>query len=166
MTRIALALIVTAAGITTVVHRHHRTPAPAASAQLASVLPLRASRSRERQPLPGVKPQPSRGKARQHPLPIPRQRDLRLVSGLSDVTMYCSTGNRNAAGRWPRIGDVAVIDRAIKFGTRLLIAGRTYIVEDWIGSGSQFDIFGGDDEGCEQRALAFGRQRLHVEVER
>ena len=76
--------------------------------------------------------------------------------------MYCATGSRNAAGLWPQLGDVAVIDRSIRFGTRLLIAGREYVVRDWIGSGSQFDIFGGDDAGCEQRALTFGRRHLRV----
>lgn len=86
-------------------------------------------------------------------------------SVLADVTEYCATGSRNAAGRWPRIGDVAVLDRHIPFGTRVLIDGRTFVVRDWIGSGSDFDIYGGSDSGCERRALVFGRRRLRVVVE-
>lgn len=80
-----------------------------------------------------------------------------------DVTAYCATGDRNAAGLWPRIGDVAVLDRSIPFGTRLRIAGRTFTVRDWIGHGSQVDIYMGAGAACEVAANRWGRQRLLVE---
>lgn len=165
MTRLAMALLVTVAGVTAATHHQAHRRLTSQNDVLASVVPLRASRAQERQPLPPVNRAVSPRKARHDPRGVRGARPAG-VSGLSDVTMYCPTGNRNAAGRWPRIGDVAVLDRRIRFGTRLLIAGRRYVVEDWIGSGSQFDIFGGDNAGCESRALAFGRQHLRVEVVR
>jgi hypothetical protein len=164
MTRLALAVVVATAGITATVTHHHRRPVVASEQRPE---PLRASRAQERQPLPGVNARMTSEGATPHPRRAPVRRGPSRPapgSGLSDVTMYCATGNRNAAGRWPRLGDVAVFDRSIRFGTRLLIAGRRYLVEDWIGSGSQFDIFGGDDDGCEHRALTFGRQHLLVQV--
>lgn len=78
--------------------------------------------------------------------------------------MYCWTGSRNAAGRWPQIGDVAVLDRSIPFGTVVHIAGLgDYRVEDWVGYGTDFDIYGGAGD-CESRASNFGRQHLRVTV--
>ena len=78
--------------------------------------------------------------------------------------MYCWTGNRNAAGRWPQIGDVAVLDRSIPFGTLVHIAGHgDYRVEDWVGWDTDFDIYGGAGD-CESRASHFGRQHLRVTV--
>lgn len=57
---------------------------------------------------------------------------------------------------------VAVLDRGIPFGTRVRIEGMgTYVVEDWIGHGSQFDIYDGR-AGCEARAANFGRQHRQV----
>jgi len=135
--------------------RHGTASAP------ASVTPLnRASRSEARPSLPVAHHAPKPKRHRQRPR-------LQAVETLyADTTMYCATGNRNAAGRWPQLGDVAVLDRSIPFGTRVNIAGNVYRVEDWIGSGSRFDIFGGDDEGCEQRALNYGRRHLRVVVDR
>lgn len=80
--------------------------------------------------------------------------------------MYCSTGNRNAAGRWPQIGDVATLDRSIPFGTRVHIEGMgDYVVEDRVGYGTDFDIYAGGGD-CESRASNFGRHHLRVTVYR
>jgi 3D (Asp-Asp-Asp) domain-containing protein len=85
--------------------------------------------------------------------------------GARDITQYCWTGNRNAAGRWPQLGDVAVLDRSIPFGTVVHIDGLgTYVVRDWIGHGSEFDIYAGRGD-CETRASNFGRQHRDVTVE-
>ena len=156
--RVAAALLVLTAGVTAAAHHHKRPAQSEAPAPTSGTV-----QSVVREPLPGHRP-PVFAVSRQR-----TRRSLRLVHdiGVSDVTMYCSTGNRNAAGRWPRIGDVAVLDRSIPFGTRLRIGPLgTFTVADWIGSGSRFDIFGGDDADCEQRALTFGRHHLDVAVAR
>lgn len=161
MTRVALAIIVTAAaGVVTAVTHHHPQSRRLVLVQSAAPVPVIPAAVRARAT--------SRGE-RRRPLPraVPRPRGTVLARGdgrLADTTMYCSTGNRNAAGRWPKLGDVAVLDRSIPFGTRVLIAGNTYYVEDWIGWGSDFDIYGGNDAGCEQRALNYGRRHLRVVV--
>lgn len=151
--RAFLAFTLAATGVAVAHCKRPATHLPSASAPIASSdLPPHVSRSWGRRPLPA-----------RSASPLPRrQGHLTLVDSYADTTMYCSTGSRNAAGLWPHLGDVAVIDRSIRFGTRLLIAGREYVVRDWIGSGSQFDVFGGDDAGCEQRALTFGRRHLRV----
>lgn len=75
--------------------------------------------------------------------------------------MYCDTGSRTASGVWPEPGMVAVIDRSIPFGTRVAIDGMgTYTVEDWIGHGSEFDIF---THSC-RAADIFGRRHLRVTI--
>ena len=155
----AALLTVTSVGLVTVHHR--KQPHHSSSATVVRLMPGRVSRSDVRRPLPGVeKPR------RRAPVRRPGPRFTPGSGALASVTEYCSTGSRNAAGRRPHLGDVAVADRSIPFGTRVLIGRRTYTVEDWIGWGSRYDIFGGDDPGCEQRALNFGRQHLRVVVER
>lgn len=163
MTRLALAIVVTAAtGVG--IAAHHKRPAPAASAQLASVIPLRASRAQERQPLPGVKAprvvHPGQGASR--PVSVRRARP---ASGgeLLDVTAYCATGHRTASGMWPRIGMAA--GNRWPFGTVLRIAGLgQVVVEDRIGWGSDVDLYYGDGADCASRASEFGRRRLLVTV--
>ena len=150
----ALALVVATAGVTTLVTHHHKRLG-ASSATLAEVIPLRATRSLERTPLPGrsSSPKPTTPRQRAHLATV----DL----GYLDTTAYCPTGSRTASGTWPQVGDVAVLNRSIHFGTRLLIAGNVYTVTDWIGHGSDVDLFF-DGPDCEQRALDYGRRRLHV----
>lgn len=81
---------------------------------------------------------------------------------LHDVTEYCDTGNRTASGKWPQPGMVAVLDRSIPFGTVVRIEGMgTYTVDDWIGHGSDWDIYSGRD-GCETRAADYGRQMRKI----
>ena len=146
MTRLALALVITAAGAAAV-HQLPKRPVVASAPHVGQPtfrdVPTITSRSARRAPLPAA------------PLTRGWQRWL-------DITMYCRTGNRTASGTWPQVGDVAVYDRTIRFGTRLLIAVNVYTVTDWIGHGSDVDIYGGDDAGCEQRALTFGRHHLPV----
>ena len=84
--------------------------------------------------------------------------------GVLDITAYCWTGNRNAAGSWPQQGEVATLSRRIPFGTRIRIAGiGVFVVRDRIGHSSDVDIYMGR-EGCHSRAIAFGRRRLEVVV--
>jgi hypothetical protein len=154
MARICLALIVTAAGAAAV-HQLPKRPAVVSAPRVDRTTrdaPPVASRSFQRRALPTVPPKP----VRQRP----------ALTLTADTTMYCATGNRNAAGLWPQLGDVAVADRSIPFGTRVLINGNVYVVRDWIGWGSDFDLYGGSDAGCEQRALNYGRQHLRVVIER
>lgn len=81
--------------------------------------------------------------------------------GVHDITMYCPTGNTTASGKWPRRGMVATISRSIPFGTRVLIEGLgEYVVEDRIGSGSEFDLF---TPSCGE-ARRFGRKHLRVTI--
>lgn len=80
---------------------------------------------------------------------------------LHDITMYCPTGNTTASGMWPRRGMVATISRSIPFGTRVRIEGLgTFVVEDRIGHGSEFDIF---TPSCSE-ANRFGRQHRRVTI--
>lgn len=80
---------------------------------------------------------------------------------LHDITEYCDTGSTTASGKWPQPGMVAVMDRSIPFGTRVVIDGiGTFVVEDWIGHGSEFDIF---THSC-SAADRFGRQHRAVQV--
>jgi 3D (Asp-Asp-Asp) domain-containing protein len=167
---VALALAATTAASVTAIatHHHKHVTGPRAASALAPVVPLtsRASRAHTREPSPPVKSRTHPGKGA--PMLRVLSRSARPAGGngtLADVTMYCATGNRNAAGRWPELGDVAVMDRSIPFGTRVVIDGNVYTVRDWIGWGSDFDIYGGD-AGCKQRAVNFGRRHLRVVVER
>jgi len=50
----------------------------------------------------------------------------------------------------------------LEFGTQIMILGKTYVVEDRIGSGhpSKLDIFMDDQED----AIKFGNQKLEVEI--
>lgn len=84
-----------------------------------------------------------------------------LVGRLT-VTAYCSTGSRNAAGKWPSVGTAA--GNAWPLGTRLHVAGvGDVVVEDRSAPGAtDVDVFLGDDAGCEARAVAFGRRALLV----
>jgi 3D (Asp-Asp-Asp) domain-containing protein len=140
---------------------------------VASPAPARASRSTHRAPAvpsaiaartadvpPVVAPS---GQPMTHSV-IPT---ITATSGIRhDITEYCWTGDRNAAGLWPQLADVAVLDRSIPFGTSVHIQGLgDYVVRDWIGSGSEYDIYAGRGAACEQRALAFGRQHRAVEVQ-
>jgi hypothetical protein len=84
-----------------------------------------------------------------------------VALGTRNVTQYCWTGNRNSAGRWPALGDVAVLDRGIRFGTRVRISGQVYVVRDWVGHGTDFDIYAGRG-ACESRALSYGRHHTTV----
>src|SRR5689334_13657127 len=104
----------TAASVTTLAaHHKHKTPTPGSA--LASVAPgTETVRSLVREPVPPRHRAPVRV-SRRHTRPA-----LHVVEGVyADTTMYCATGNRNAAGQWPQLGDVAVMDRSIPFGTRV-----------------------------------------------
>ena len=157
MSRAVLALVVTVAGVTSIATHHHKRPVLSAA---PAVLPGTVL---VREPVPPRRPTPVRA-SRRHPRP-----SLRILSGLgeyADTTMYCATGNQNSAGRWPQLGDVAVLNRSIPFGSRVVIDGNVYRVEDWVGHGTDFDIYGGSDPECEQRALDYGRRHLRVVIER
>lgn len=72
--------------------------------------------------------------------------------------MYCS-GTTTASGKRVREGMVATLDRSIPFGTVVQIEGMgSYVVEDRIGHGSEFDIY---TTSC-GKANEFGRHHLLV----
>lgn len=161
--RAILALVVTTVASVTVLSHHHRRPHPVALA-LVPPLPLtvRASRGEPRLPLLPVRTVPSsgaQGATRHHVRP---SRPAGAAAHLLSVTAYCKTGSRTASGTWPQIGDAAVLNRSIPFGTRLQVDGNVVTVRDWVGHGADVDLFFGNDAGCEQRALTFGRKRLRV----
>lgn len=97
------------------------------------------------------------------PRPSARAARSRLLTGVRlDVTMYCWTGNRTSSGVWPQVGMAA--GNRWPFGTRIRVPGRgVVVVTDRIGHGSDLDLYGGR-EGCQERAIRFGRQRLPVQV--
>ena len=69
------------------------------------------------------------------------------------ITCYKATGNLTASGKVPKNGMVATSDRTIPFGTKVIINGQTYSVEDrtaqWVHDekGFTIDIF--MEEGCD-----------------
>lgn len=85
----------------------------------------------------------------------------RVAAGeLHDITMYCDHGTM-ADGQQTHLGVVATIRRDIPFGTTVSIEGLgTYVVEDRIGLGSEFDIW---TSAC-STANDFGRHRLRVQI--
>lgn len=82
------------------------------------------------------------------------------ASQIMNVSAYVATGNPMANGEYPYEGAVASDD--LPFGTRLLIAGREYVVKDRFGGGytDRIDIFMDSYED----AINFGRQYLPVEI--
>jgi 3D (Asp-Asp-Asp) domain-containing protein len=63
---------------------------------------------------------------------------------------------------WPQIGQAA--SNLFPFGQRLRVPGIGVVtITDRVGYGAELDLYFGD-AGCEQRALAFGRRSLLVEV--
>lgn len=163
MSRIALAVLVVAAGSTTVTTQDHATSPEAvvASPPTSREPELRPSRSIRRHPLPAtsyraLRGNPFLGKAR-------RTVGLRDWRGWLSTTMYCATGHRTASGVWPEVGMAA--GNRWPFGTQLDVPGVGVVtITDRIGSGSDLDIFGGNDTGCEARALTWGRRSLLVEA--
>lgn len=172
MSRLAVALTLIAGSITAVLHGDDKPPArplsDASAPEHILVARDRASRDETRPPLRPSKRFRNPAKATPRPVSdhVRRGRPAGVAALNADVTAYCATGSRNAAGRWPQLGDVAVRDRSIPFGTHVLIDGRNFVVEDWIGSGSDFDLYFGAGPDCERRALAFGRRHERVVVER
>lgn len=82
--------------------------------------------------------------------------------GTIRTTEYCWTGNQTADSKWPTIGMVAVLDRGIPFGSLIKVEGMgTYVVDDWIGHGSDIDIYAGR-YGCETQAADYGRRYRQV----
>ena len=86
---------------------------------------------------------------------------------LADVTMYGKTGFPMANGEYPYPGAVATSDRAIPFGTIVLINNKRYVVKDrtakWVHQkfGQTFDIY---SEDSHKEMLRFGRQKKKVIV--
>lgn len=82
---------------------------------------------------------------------------------LLDTTAYCWTGSRTASGVWPVVGMAA--SNLYRFGQRLRVPGIGVVtVTDRSAPGAtDLDIYMGN-EGCEQRAITFGRRALEVVV--
>lgn len=158
MTRLATALVLFAGGLSAVALGDRvdaATVTPAPSFKHRPEL-LEVSRSMRRLALPG---QP-RHASRRSPAHARRFGSRHLLT----VTAYCYTGTRNAAGKWPAVGTAAA--NAFPLGTRLHVHGFGAVtVEDRSAPGAtDVDLYLGSDPGCEQRAVAWGRRRLHVDV--
>lgn len=150
MTRLLLAVLIAATFLCAVLYAHHRntvTGHQGPSDVTVGAAQVVAS--------PVVQP------------PIDRRPHLRRASHpiravTLDTTAYCESGSRTASGVYPQRGMAA--SNLFPFGQRLRVPGIGIVtVTDRIGYGSQLDIYMGGP-GCEQRALAFGRRSLLVEV--
>ena len=79
-----------------------------------------------------------------------------------NVSAYCHSGNRTAAGKWPQVGRAAADH--LPFGSRVTLPdGRVLTVTDRFGGGysNRLDIFMNSEQECWQ----FGRQWLKCKVE-
>lgn len=102
-------------------------------------------------------------------IPLPTQAPEAIIEPVETVevrtTCYLATGNLTASGKVPKEGMVAVSDRTIKFGTEVIIDGKTYIVEDRTNKRFQdfntqtIDIFW---EGSRESCLDYGVQYKNV----
>lgn len=85
----------------------------------------------------------------------------------ASITKYGATGNVMANGEHPHLGAVAVSDRTIPFGTKIIINNKEYIVKDrtakWIHEQKGFtvDIY---SEETHEEMLRFGRQVALIEI--
>lgn len=77
-----------------------------------------------------------------------------------EVTAYTHTGNPTASGEWPYVGGIAM--NRCDIGTRVMIDGLWYVVNDRSGVPDIVDIFMDTYEDC----IAFGRQYKEVWIER
>lgn len=88
------------------------------------------------------------------------------VSKYCTGNKYCRAGNPMANGEWPHQGACATSDYKIKFGTKVIILGKIYVVKDrtakWVHKkyGLTFDIY----EPSLQKCLTFGRKKLKVKL--
>lgn len=82
------------------------------------------------------------------------------------VTKYGPTGSAMANGEQPHVGAVAVSDRAIPLGTKVVIDSVEYVVKDrtakWVHerNGLTVDIY---SEETNEKMLEFGKQRKTVQ---
>lgn len=178
LTALVLGLAISAPLTTLAITGHHSTPKTHTTALVAPVAvapaPLyeeRASRSRPLVTSPPPKalvvPKPLIRKVTSPPARIVRHAQVLVVprsvggsryGGVHDITMYCG-GGTTASGKPVREGMVATLDRSIPFGTVVQIEGMgSYVVEDRIGYGSEFDIY---TSSC-SHARDFGRHHLRV----
>jgi 3D (Asp-Asp-Asp) domain-containing protein len=77
-----------------------------------------------------------------------------------EATAYTHTGNPTASGEWPYVGGVAF--NYAPLGSRIMIDGIWYVVNDRSGASGIVDIFMDTYEEC----MAFGRQYKEVWIER
>ena len=89
-----------------------------------------------------------------------------MLTLMASITQYAATGNRNAAGLWPQVGDVAC-PRSIKLGTKVEIGGKTYTCRDrtarWVEKKfpNTFDIY---SEGTRTEMLKWGRRNMKIKI--
>lgn len=86
------------------------------------------------------------------------------------ITAYCActlccgkwSGGPTASGKMPMQGITVAAPRSIPFGTRVIIDGKTYTVQDRLAKkyDSRFDIYFNDHK----QALKFGKQKHNVTV--
>lgn len=81
------------------------------------------------------------------------------------VTKYGWTGYKMASGKYPYIGAVATSDRSIPLGTKIIIDGQEYTVEDrtalWVHQrqGLTIDIY---SEDSVKEMLNWGKRKLDI----
>lgn len=77
------------------------------------------------------------------------------------VTAYTWTGNKNAAGRYPQVGDVAC-PRSVELGTRIKITDKEYVCTDRTAKkyDGRYDIY----MNTRSEAVQWGKQRLNVDI--
>lgn len=94
-------------------------------------------------------------------------RFLILLLLLATITRYNYNSGLTASGKVPKVGMVASCDRTIKFGTKVIIDGFTYTVEDrtakWIAKkyGQCFDIY---DDRDTKTLLQWGKKIKEVKI--
>lgn len=77
-----------------------------------------------------------------------------------EATAYTHTGNPTASGEWPYVGGVAF--NYAPLGSRIMIDGIWYVVNDRSGASGIVDIFMDTYDEC----IAFGRQYKEVWIEK
>lgn len=87
------------------------------------------------------------------PTPTPEPTGMHYY-GTCRITFYAPTGNATASGVMPSVG-WTVANGSLPFGTRVLIDGYEYVVEDRGVGGDQFDIFVGSESEAVARGLYY-----------
>mgnify|MGYP001599707856 FL=1 len=86
---------------------------------------------------------------------------------MARITKYGATGNPMANGDMPFVGAVALSDRSIPLGTRIILSGKEYVVKDrtakWVHDkfGLTVDIYSNETE---KEMLEYGRRNRIIKI--